>query len=163
MWLLSGNVHSCLISLYILSICVSALDSFSILPVIAFFFQMLNCLYILSVHFRPLVIQPSLDWTLLVDYGLCDWVLYVLKMTITNGFLLNHKNGKHTTDSEYSIGILSDGLVEVIGNGNLEKVDWFLQSYTLSHTLHLVSIPSSFSYLLLESIIHWLGPNFCTS
>ena len=145
--LLSGDVHSRVGFPRSLFVCLSALNSSSILPVIAFFSQMPDYLCTLPVNLGPSVVPPSLDRNSPVDCGLRDWVWYILKMTIANGVLLNRYNSERTTDSWLSIGTCSDGPVEAIGNDNTGKVHRFLQSHTLS--VHLVSIRFSLlrSYL----------------
>ena len=88
--LISGGVHSLGKFSRSLSVCVSALISFSILPLIIIFSQMPNYLYTHSVaHFRTSVVPPSLGRSLLVDCGLRNWEWYVFRVIVAKKVLLN--------------------------------------------------------------------------
>ena len=133
------------------SVCVSALPSHSILPVIIYFPQMSNYLYTLPVaHSRTPVVPPSPGRSLLVDCGLRNWVWYVFRVIIAKKVLLNrYKRGTYRRQF-----VEHRDMKWWIGRGdwewhNIGKVRWFLERRFFSSPdciPALVSIPSSVSF-----------------
>ena len=129
------------------SVCAASLNAHSPFSQSSSFFPNAD----LSIHTSCSALQDISGTTvfgrsLLVDCGLRDWVWYVVNMTIANGVLLNRYNSERTTDNWFGTGTRSDGLIEAIGNDNLEKVSLILFLFISFASHHLFrSPPHSYS------------------